>query len=184
MSTLTDNPSFTANEIYEIASTDEVEGAADGASFDGIGISNQPHQQLANRTALLKGRQDTNIANIGALQAFQALFKGSMGANGYAKIPFVDASRGLITAIVQWGGYFPSGGLTEDGKWQVTWPIAFPNGCVWGIAALANSKAHNDCGVLTMETVSLSVTSGSFMSDWDGTSARMNDGFYWIAIGF
>ena len=70
MATLIDAPEFTLNEIYAMQQTDPVEGAAAGASFAGIGISNQPHQQLANRTAFLKQRQDTNINNIGALQAF------------------------------------------------------------------------------------------------------------------
>jgi hypothetical protein len=50
---LIDNPTFTANEVYEIQATDPVEGSATGASFGGLGLSNQPHQQLANRTAFL-----------------------------------------------------------------------------------------------------------------------------------
>lgn len=68
MTTLIDNPpsSWTSNEVYEIAATDPVQGAATGAAFSGLGQINQPHQQLANRTAFLKGRQDTNIANISA----------------------------------------------------------------------------------------------------------------------
>ena len=52
MALLIDSPSFTANEVYEIQATDPVEGAASGASFGGLGLSNQPHQQLANRTRL------------------------------------------------------------------------------------------------------------------------------------
>lgn len=70
MTTLIDNTSgeWVSNEVYEIQQTDRVEGAAAGASFGGIGISNQPHQQLANRTAFLYQRQSTNIANITALQ--------------------------------------------------------------------------------------------------------------------
>ena len=73
MALLIDSPSFTANEVYEIQATDAVEGAATGASFGGLGLSNQPHQQLANRTAFLKQRQDTNVGNIAALQAFTTL---------------------------------------------------------------------------------------------------------------
>src|SRR6202040_1630686 len=98
---LIDTPSFTANEVYEIQATDAVEGAASGASFGGLGLSNQPHQQLANRTALLKQRQDVNIGNIGVLQAFMAGFTGSLQANGYIQIPVADVSRGPITAIIQ-----------------------------------------------------------------------------------
>ncbi len=77
-----DAPEFTANEVYEIQATDNVEGAASGASFGGIGLSNQPHQQLANRTAFLKQRQDVNISNIAALLAFMSGFTGTMGASG------------------------------------------------------------------------------------------------------
>ena len=87
MSTLIDSPEFSANEVYELRQTDAVEGAASRASFGGIGISNQPHQQLANRTALLKQRQDVNIGSIGVLQAFMAGFTGSLQANGYIQIP-------------------------------------------------------------------------------------------------
>lgn len=87
MSTLIDQAEFSANEVYAIQQTDAVEGAATGASFGGIGVSNQPHQQLANRTAYIKNRQDTNIANIGILQGFAALFTGSMGSSGYIRLP-------------------------------------------------------------------------------------------------
>src|SRR6202030_2693462 len=140
MSTLIDAAEFTSNEVYQIQATDPVEGAASGASFSGTGISNQPHQQLANRTAFLKQRQDTNIGNIGALQSFTALFKGLMSGNGYLQVPFVDVSRGLITATVQWGALFPTGGLGKDQLYTVTWPIPFPNSCVWALASLSNGS--------------------------------------------
>jgi len=128
MSTLLDSPEFSANEIYELQQTDAVEGAGSGASFGGIGVSNQPHQQLANRTALLKQRQDTNIASIGILQAFMAGFTGSLQANGYIQIPIADITRGQITAIIQWGYYpLPQVSIPEDTEYPVTWPIRFPN---------------------------------------------------------
>src|ERR1700722_6109003 len=106
MSTLIDNPEFSANEIYELQQTDAVEGAASGASFGGLGISNQPHQQLANRTALLKQRQDVNIASIGVLQAFMAGFIGSLQTNGYITIPINDVAGGPLAAIIRWA-YYP-----------------------------------------------------------------------------
>jgi hypothetical protein len=101
MATLIDSPEFTANEIYEIQQTDPVEGAGAGASFSGIGLSNEPHQQLANRTAFLYGRQNTNIANIAALQSFVAGFTGLLKTAGYLKIPLTDVSRGPAVAIIQ-----------------------------------------------------------------------------------
>ncbi len=187
MPTLIDSPSFTTNEVYEIQATDPVEGAATGASYGGIGLSNQPHQQLANRTSLLYGRQQTNMANIAALQAFTGQFKGMMAASGYVEVPFVDAIRGQIVAVVQWGSYFPPGGDGQDATYSISWPTSFPNACVWAMAALSNSSANKSCGKLVMETVSFTTTTGTFMSDFIGGSTSTqapNDGFYWIAIGF
>ncbi|HXN85785.1 MAG TPA: hypothetical protein VN867_06915 [Candidatus Binataceae bacterium] len=186
MAILIDAPSFTANEVYEIQATDPVEGSATGASFGGLGLSNQPHQQLANRTSYLKQRQDTNIGNIVALQAFTGFFKGLMGANGYLEIPFIDVNRGLITAIVQWGKNV--GALVADGDFTVSWPIAFPNQCMWVLASLSNAGDNHGAGVVVMETVSFAAASGVFKSDWSGIGtagqAALNDGFYWLAFGF
>src|ERR1700722_1043074 len=129
MATLIDSPEFTANEIYEIQQTDPVEGAGVGASFSGIGVSNEPHQQLANRTAFLHGRQNTNIANIGALQSFVAGFTGSLKTAGYLKIPLTDVSRGSAIAIIQWGYYaLAQQSIPNDTQFTVSWPIPFPNG--------------------------------------------------------
>jgi hypothetical protein len=187
MALLIDAPSFTANEVYEIQATDPVEGAATGASFGGLGLSNQPHQQLANRTAFLKQRQDTNIGNIAALQSFTTLFKGLMAANGYVQVPFVDVNRGSITATVQWGALFPTGGLANNQIYAITWPIRFPNACVWAMASLSNTSADALAGKLVMETVGLTAISGIFIADLlSGSmpSTHANDGFYWFAIGF
>ena len=90
MATLIDAAEFTSNEVYQIQATDPVEGAASGASFSGTGISNQPHQQLANRTAFLKQRQDVNIANIGVLQTFLAIVHRPDGAKWLSE----DSGRG------------------------------------------------------------------------------------------
>src|SRR5579862_3630577 len=123
MATLIDNPEFTANEVYEMQQTDGCEGAATGASFGGIGVNNQPHQQLANRTAFLKGRQDTNIANISALQAVIASLTSILNLNALAdggesvfKIPVVDQNLGAIIIIVLIGYYKIGSGvrLTND----------------------------------------------------------------------
>jgi hypothetical protein len=128
MATIIDSPEYTANEIYEIQQTDPVEGAGTGASFSGIGVSNEPHQQLANRTAFLYGRQNTNIANIGALQSFVAGFAGSLKTAGYLKIPLTDVSRGPAIAIIQWGYYALSQqAIPNDTQFTVSWPITFPN---------------------------------------------------------
>jgi hypothetical protein len=187
MATLIDAAEFTSNEVYQIQATDPVEGAASGASFSGTGISNQPHQQLANRTAFLKQRQDVNIGNIGVLQAFMGAFAGSIAGNGYLTIPVADVNRGSIVAMVEWGALFPGGGLDQDASYSVTWPAAFPNACLWALATLANSKAKFNTGKLIVDVVSFTRTAGVFQSDFiggAGPAQAPNDGFYWMAIGF
>ena len=159
MATLIDAAEFTSNEVYQIQAIDPVEGAASGASFSGTGISNQPHQQLANRTAFLKQRQDVNISNIGVLQLFQGLFAGLMAQNGYLKIPVADINKGLVQYIIQWGAMFPGGGLDNDTSYMVTWPAAFPNACVWSSATLSNSRAQRNTGQLIVDVVSFRTTS-------------------------
>jgi Putative tail fiber protein gp53-like, C-terminal len=184
MATLIDIPEFTSNEVYEIQATDPVEGAASGASFSGIGLSNQPHQQLANRTALLKQRQDTNIGNISTLLAFMAGFAGSMQPNGYLKIPFADVGRGSILAVVQWGLVAPAGGLTDDASYTVTWPLGFPNACMW---AAAMEAATADRSEAVMQTFSIGRTQGVFTSNFTLGADKgqfANTSFYWLAIGF
>jgi hypothetical protein len=200
MASLIDSAEYSANEIYEIQQTDPVEGAGIGASFGGIGVSNQPHQQLANRTAFIKNRQDTNIANIGVLQAFTALFSGSMGANGYVMIPFADASRGQIEIIVQWG-FFSFAGLSaggvENAMFTVSLPIAFSNASEWAIAHYASNNAASHGALvnsaLMLEPVTpLGKSTITFFSDWNGegsvalaggTKTGLT-GFFWLALGF
>lgn len=187
MATLIDAAEFTSNEVYQIQATDPVEGAASGATFNGTGISNQPHQQLANRTAFLKQRQDVNIGNIGVLQAFMGAFAGSISGNGYLTIPIADVNRGSIVAILEWGAMFPGGGLDDDTNYAVTWPTAFPNACLWAMATLANPRGRAHIAKLVIDVVSYTRTIGTFRSAFiagsDSTQAP-NDGFYWMAIGF
>ncbi|HEY6394290.1 MAG TPA: hypothetical protein VIX12_02660 [Candidatus Binataceae bacterium] len=188
MATLIDNGEFTANEIYQIQATDPVEGAAAGASFGGTGISNQPHQQLANRTAFLKGRQDTNIASIAALQAFVGNFSGLMGQSGYVFIPFADTMRGQISALVQWGIYKPGGGVSGDHVFVVNWPIPFPNVCEWAAPVMLYKQGTSpDVGVGVQTDGSgnpnLTTASGTFFCNLFNLNGN-TPGFGWIAIGF
>src|ERR1700687_4784155 len=179
MATLIDAAGFTSNEVYQIQATDPVEGAASGASFSGTGISNQPHQQLANRTAFLKQRQDVNIGNIGVLQAFMGAFAGSIAGNGYLTIPVAEGNA-------ESGARFPGGGLDQGTSSSVTWPAAFPNACLWALATLANSKAKFNTGKLIVDVVSFTTTGGIFRSDFiggAGPAQAPNDGFYWMGDG-
>jgi hypothetical protein len=190
MATLIDSPEFSANEIYQIQQTDPVEGAATGASFSGVGISNQPHQQLANRTALLKQRQDTNIANIGVLQAFMAGFVGSLQTNGYLQIPIADVLRGPIIAIIQWGYYpLPQVAITIDTEYSVTWPLRFPNTIL--LPPLATNVYYKTGGRNTVASVvTYSAIGATFVLDVPDdaygsfSGDEKSNGFSWLAIGF
>ncbi|MCL5044022.1 MAG: hypothetical protein M1336_01895 [Deltaproteobacteria bacterium] len=184
MPTLTDQAEFTSNEIYEIQQTDAEEGAGVGASYSGIGLSNWPHQQLANRTAFLKQRQDQNIASISALQAFEAGFLGLLAPNGYLKIPLNDAVKGPLICIAQWGTYAPVGAVAVNGptSYAITWPIVFPNACLWALATVLDTRdvaagyGADDYGV---STLALTQTQGNFYVNANGA-----DGFQWLAIGY
>ncbi len=191
MATLIDSPEFTANEIYEIQQTDPVEGAGAGASFSGIGLSNEPHQQLANRTAFLYGRQNTNIANIAALQSFVAGFTGSLMTAGYLKIPLTDVSRGPVIAIIQWGYYaLAQQSIPNDTQYTVAWPIPFPNAIL--LPPLATNVYYQTGGANTAASVvSYSVSGATFVLDVPGALSKaanlppeQSNGFSWLAIGF
>ncbi len=191
MATLLDNPAFTADEVYEILATDMLEGAATGASFGGLGISNQPHQQLANRTAFLKQRQDTNITNIGALQAFVAKFTGSLQTNGYLEIPLTDVARGAVVAIIQWGWYsLPAVHIGIDTQYTVVWPIPFPNTIL--LPPLApNVYKQTGGGNTAASVISWNTSQGVFVLDIPGVLVasgqsipEISNGFSWLAIGF
>ena len=191
MATLIDGPEYTANEIYEIQQTDPVEGAGAGASFGGIGVSNEPHQQLANRTAFLYGRQNTNIANIGALQSFVAGFVGSLRTTGYLKIPLTDVNRGPLVAIIQWGYYALSEqSIPNDQQFTVTFPIPFPNAIL--LPPLATNVYFATAGGNTAASVvSYSAAGATFVLDVPGAlmqrdnlANEQSNGFCWLTIGF
>jgi hypothetical protein len=191
MTTLIDSAEFTANEVYEIGQTDPVEGAATGASFGGIGISNQPHQQLANRTAFLKERQDANIANIGLLQTFAAGFARSLQTNGYLRIPITDPQRGAVVAIIQWGYYaLAQVRIANDTEYTVSWPIRFPTAIL--IPPLATNFYFKTGGMNTAASVvSYNQNGATFVLDVpgdlfgvNGATAEVSNGFSWLAIGF
>jgi hypothetical protein len=199
--TLTDAPEFTANEIYEILSTDPVEGAAIGASFGGIGISNQPAQQLANRTALLNNHRITDEGNISVLQAFVAQFVGSMGSNGYIKIPVADTGLGQIQYVVEWGFYSlmgASAASVHNTGYAVSFPLAFPHACEWATSTWASNDftapGPFQNGMMSLEVGGFSTSGMTVFSDWDnnstifmagagGTPAGLT-GFYWVALGY
>ncbi|HTT75603.1 MAG TPA: hypothetical protein VMF50_06430 [Candidatus Binataceae bacterium] len=185
MATLIDVPEFTLNEVYAMQQTDPVEGAAAGASFSGIGISNQPHQQLANRTAFLKQRQDTNINNIGVLQAFQAAFTSLMEPNGYLITAALDVNRGAINPMLQWGQY--GSPLPPNSSYSFNFPNTFANACEIVLAVSFNPAINQGYGQCTLEVVSWSKSGAVVNVDIIGNSSGSQSGipgFVWVALGF
>jgi hypothetical protein len=186
--TLTDTPEFTANEIYEMQATDPVEGAAIGASFGGIGIDNQPHQQLANRTALLNNHRITDEGNISVIQAFDALLTGTMGQNGYVKLPVADTNLGQIQYIVQWGLVDFGTNQNEGLYGPYNFPLAFPHTCeVFTPMTLTPESPTSGGGDgVIMVSTQWRPTASQFWV-WNnqiGTASGAARGFYWIAIGY
>jgi hypothetical protein len=108
MANLVDNPSYTPNEVLTLDATTPVEGAHDGAAYGGIGPDNQPHQQLANRTAHLKQQiQELRAEFWGYLwPALTGVIGGlsALPADGFLHIPVVNlATPGSQNLFVQWG---------------------------------------------------------------------------------
>lgn len=121
-------------DIYQIPQTDTVEGAATGASFNGIGVENQPHQVILNKVQLTHTKQLVDETNIAIIQAFDALFVSSMGTSGYIKLGTTDVNLGLIQPIYMWGQvYLPtdlgSNPYTQPITVTFAWPLAggFPH---------------------------------------------------------
>jgi hypothetical protein len=186
MATLIDAPEFTANEIYAIQQTDPVEGAAAEASFAGIGVSNQPHQQLANRTAFLKQRQDININSIAALQEFVASFTSNLSVTGgWFTLAQNDQSRGAVSLMVQYGIY--PNPINANGTFAFNWSKSFPNICLWAGAVAYNPTVNQAYGQSICEIAGWTTSGGVINIDLVGNSSGISSGipgFVWLSIGF
>jgi hypothetical protein len=134
-------------DVYQIAQTDTVEGAGAGASFGGLGVANQPHQQLLNKLQYLYNHLQTDEGNISALEALFGLISSDVEA-GWLKVGASD-SLGLIQIIWQWGvinllpyglasgaptqvGNGTPGSGTTPGLLPFSFPISYPH-AVWMI---------------------------------------------------
>jgi hypothetical protein len=178
---------WTDGDVYEIAQTDQQEGAAIGGSFSGLGVDNQPHQALLNKVQLVHGRQLTDESNIGLLQAFQAMFTGSIsGSFGFLKIPVTDLARGAITYLIQWGIYEPPSGVVGDMSYVITWNTPFPNLCSWAGATMAyNSTKDLGVGVWQPPNAApaLTTVNGTFYVNVFNVNGAQ-PGFFWLAVGY
>jgi hypothetical protein len=137
-------------DVYEIPQTDQLEGAATGASFSGLGVVNQPHQLLLNKIQLTHTKQVADEVNIAALQAFENLFTSTVGTNGFLKLGTEDSNLGQIAVIVQWGtisllGVAPSS--LRNGLFTFNFPTAFPH-AIWML--LPYFQSNNIVGELAL----------------------------------
>jgi hypothetical protein len=187
---LTEDPDYiwSDGDVYEISQLDTVEGAAAGASFDGLGVLNEPHQILLNKAKALKVQQLTNVTNIGILQAFAAMFSGLMGPNGYLKFGVNDINKGLIQYVIQWG-FVNYGAPTSEGLMgPYSFPIPFPNACEGFFPVTLTPEAPGSASAgdnVAMVSASNLPTASQFWV-WNNQIAGTNksQGFYWFAIGF
>jgi hypothetical protein len=161
-------------DVYEIPQTDQLEGAASGASFSGLGVVNQPHQLLLNKIQYTHAKQVVDETNISLLQIFKSLFTSSVGVNGYLKLGTQDVAHGQISVILQWGtisllGVSPA--ALKNAVWPFNFPIAFPNAIwmllpYWQSNDTAGDLALGGAGALVLEAITpLTKTGGVIATD-------------------
>jgi len=192
MAYLTENQSYTwsLGDVYEIGDTDEVEGAGTGASFGGIGISNEPHQVLLNKAQFLRKNQVIDEANIAALQTFVAQFLSLLAATGYIQIPVNDVNLGAQVAIIQWGSAMFASPGAEGAYGPYSFPIAFPNAClaIFCTTITPETTGKNNIGdnIVMVSTSQLPTKTQFYVWNNCPSSASANAaaGFFWIAIGY
>ncbi|MBV8360461.1 MAG: hypothetical protein JO189_21390 [Deltaproteobacteria bacterium] len=140
---------WTDGDVYEIAQTDQQEGGpATGASFNGLGVDNQPHQILLNKIQYTHAKQLVDETNISILQAFMALFVCKMGVNGYIGLGAQDLSLGQVQPFIQWGtiNLVGAGGpqeLITQWKFTFNFPMAFPN-AIYALAPYWQANTSHD----------------------------------------
>lgn len=137
MANLIDNPAgeWIANEVYELQATDPVQGAGIGASFGGLGFDNQPHQQLANRTAFLNQQRLLDEANIALLlarndwtnqKAFTAIGIATiLIPKAFVRLKIVGGGGGGCGSVyaASSGAYISGGGGGAGGYAEGIWAI-------------------------------------------------------------
>ncbi|MFT3973330.1 MAG: hypothetical protein QM699_07735 [Amaricoccus sp.] len=193
MADLTETPAFPEG-IYQIEQTDPVLGGPPNLGA-GLGITNVPLQQLANRTRFLKNAVapaalltalktvDGSGAGLDAdlldgkhasefleVAAFGAATQ-SLSSNGYKKFP-----GGLI---LQWGGAGSDAGA--GGVQERLFPIPFPTSC---LRVIASDGAVSDTGSVAHIVSVREFTASGFrylVTNLNGNLATSV--IHWIAIG-
>ncbi|MFZ0887216.1 MAG: hypothetical protein WA005_02070 [Candidatus Binataceae bacterium] len=188
MANLAADPSYvwTEGDVYELADTDDVEGA----SYAGIGRSNQQAQILLNKADYTHVKQLIDEGNIAALQVFVAQFISLLAPSGYLQIPVNDVNLGAQVAIIQWGTQLFGSPGPEGAYGPYAFPIAFPNAClaIFCTTITPETTGKNNIGDNVVQISSASLPSKSQFSVWNNcpssSSANAASGFFWIAIGY
>ena len=123
-------------DIYEIPQTDQLEGAATGASFSGLGVVNQPHQVLLNKAEYLYNRLNSiphgmHVYNSGS---------GNFVVPAYVTSLYVRAWGAGGAGGNSTGGYFTSGGGGGGGAYFETVISTTPAASIaWAITSTHSS---------------------------------------------
>jgi hypothetical protein len=181
---LTANPSYVwaDGDVYEIVQTDELEGAATGASFSGLGVENQPHQFLLNKINYLKQNLVQATSNV--------------GTSGWYRIVAQDANLGKINIVEQWGMILASAVPTINANNQAlitfNFPLAFTAAC-WVIFPyiVLNTNAPNANLFLAVADIlpiaPFNVLTNSILLGWQSSQTTFNNVVYgigWRALGY
>lgn len=183
---LTANPSYVwaDGDVYEIQQTDQAEGAASGASFNGLGVENQPHQFLLNKINYLKQNLVQATSNV--------------GVSGWYRIASQDANLGKINIVEQWGMIPASSVPTINSNNQATitfnFPLAFTTACwvIFPYIALTTSAPNANLfleGAQILPVAPFGTLTNTLLLGWFGQGQNVSFssvvyGIGWRALGF
>jgi hypothetical protein len=142
-------------DVYQIAGPDPnrtpplgdlIEAAWPGASFNGFGVVNWPHQVLLNKIQQLHNKQLTDENNLTVLENTFSTYISSDIDAGWVKIGSNDQQAGAINIILQMGTVdvrsYALNPNSIPNQFPVTFPIPFST-LVWTVSAFWISVASN-----------------------------------------
>jgi hypothetical protein len=182
---------WTSGDVYEIAQTDTVEGAAVSASFSGLGVDNAPHQVLLNKIQYVYNKQVVDEQNIAYALAFLGGFASDVaGSGGWATVQVQDSSRGMVQLVMQWGQVLFGVRLGAGLYGPYSFARAFPNACLnIQITTITNGAADGGYGsgknvIMVPNDLPPSAAGFSIYNNVEAAASNSAMGFYYFAIGF
>jgi hypothetical protein len=189
--TASNSYAWTNGNVYEIPQTDTVEGAATGASFNGLGVDNQPHQVLLNKVQFLYNRMvGVDEPNISYALAFLGGFASDAGGTGWASFEVTDSSRGNMQLIIQWGEILFGVRLAAGLYGPYSFARTFPNMCLnIQITTITNGAADGGYGsgknvIMVPNDLPPSASGFSIYNNAEAAASNSAMGFYYFAVGF